>query len=70
MPLVAPTKTATRPGGSAEGIREFEDWTSVRETIVRYYCKKSQQIYRADNEIFQVCDMCSLPALKHDRQPL
>lgn len=35
-PLVAPTKTATRPGGRAEAIRELEDWTSVRETIVWY----------------------------------
>lgn len=34
MPLVAPTKTATRPVGSVLAIRAFEDWTSDRETIL------------------------------------
>ena len=33
MPLVAPTKTATRLGGRVEEMRELEDWTAERETI-------------------------------------
>ena len=34
IPLVAPTKTATRFGGRAEAMREFEDWIEEKETIV------------------------------------
>ena len=34
IPLVAPTKTATRSGGKVEAIKEFEDWTEESETIV------------------------------------
>lgn len=34
MPLVAPTKTATRPAGSVSAMWAFEDWTSGRETIL------------------------------------
>ena len=34
IPLVAPTKTATRFGGRVEEMREFEDWIEGRATIV------------------------------------
>ena len=34
IPLVAPTKTATRFEGSVEAMREFEVWTEEKETIV------------------------------------
>ena len=34
IPLVAPIKTATRFGGRVEAMREFEDWTEEKETIV------------------------------------
>ena len=31
---MAPTKTATRFGGRVDAMREFEDWTEERVTIV------------------------------------
>ena len=34
IPLVAPTKTATRFGGRVEEMREFDDWIEERVTIV------------------------------------
>ena len=41
IPLVAPTKTAIRPGGRVEGMREFEDSMSGRETMVNMGCSLS-----------------------------
>ena len=41
MPLVAPTKTATRPGGRVEAMRELKAWTVDRRTMITDQRKES-----------------------------
>jgi hypothetical protein len=54
MPLVAPTNTATRRGGSEEAMREFDAWTAEWETIL---ARESQPCVTKLCGLFEDCGL-------------